>query len=194
MTATAFPLTWPSQFPRKQYPERGAFKTALPAALKNVQASLRLFASDSGKKIDGLVISSNVTLGVQKPADAGVAVWFTWDGLQVCIPVDRYLSVESNLQAIHHILEARRVELRHGTLALVRATFQGFVALPAPSGKRHWREVLGFPADNVIHAELVKERYRARASSTHPDKGGSTAAMAELNQARDEALREVGSK
>ena len=31
--------------------------------------------------------------------------------------------------AIHHIIEARRVELRHGTLALVRATFAGFLAL-----------------------------------------------------------------
>lgn len=192
MTATAYPLTWPSQFPRKQHPERGAFKTALTAALKNVQDSLRRFAADSGKKVDGLVISSNVTLGVQKPADAGVAVWFTWDGLQVCIPVDRYQTVEANLQAIHHIIEARRVELRHGTLALVRATFQGFVALPAPAAgaKRHWREVLGFPTDYRVSAELVKERYRARASSAHPDKGGTTAEMTELNRARDDALKE----
>ncbi|MGJ7611093.1 MULTISPECIES: hypothetical protein [unclassified Variovorax] len=191
MTATAYPLTWPSQFPRKQYPEAGAFKTALPAALKNVQGSLRLFAADSGKKIDGLVISSNVTLGTQKPADPGVAVWFTWDGLQVCIPVDRYRTVEANLQAIHHILEARRVELRHGTLALVRATFQGFVALPAPVTQRHWRAVLGFPADATVNASMVKERYRTRASSAHPDKGGTTAEMTELNQARDDALKEI---
>ncbi|MCY1218197.1 hypothetical protein D9M72_301380 [compost metagenome] len=193
MTATAYPLTWPSQFPRKQYPERGAFKTALPAALKNVQDSLRLFAADSGKKIDGLVISSNVTLGVQKPADAGVAVWFTWDGLQVCIPVDRYLSVESNLQAIHHILEARRVELRHGTLALVRATFQGFVALPAPTGKRHWREVFKeLGATERPTAEDVRRYYQRLASQYHPDRaGGDAVRMAELNQARDDALKEL---
>jgi hypothetical protein len=60
---------------------------------------------------------------VTSPADPGVAVWFTWDGMQVCIAVDRYQKVASNLQAIHHIIEARRVELRHGTLALVRASF-----------------------------------------------------------------------
>ena len=53
----------------------------------------------------------------------------------MCIPVDRYNSVEANLQAIHHIIEARRVELRHGTLALVRASFTGFKALPAPAGQ-----------------------------------------------------------
>ena len=68
MNATAYPLTWPNQFPRRQHPERGAFKTALTAALQNVQDSLRRFAADSGRKVDGLVISSKVTLGVQKPA------------------------------------------------------------------------------------------------------------------------------
>ncbi|WP_422096845.1 hypothetical protein [Variovorax sp.] len=194
MTATAYPLTWPSQFPRKQHPEAGAFKTALPAALKNVQDSLRRFATDSGKKVDGLIISSNVTLGTQKPADPGVAVWFTWDGLQVCIPVDRYRTVEANLQAIHHIIEARRVELRHGTLALVRATFQGFVALPAPAAgaRRSWREVLGFKPQGTVTAADVQQMYRHYASLYHPDRqGGDAAKMAELNQARDAALREI---
>lgn len=135
MKATAYPLTWPPHFPRAKNREDGRFKTALPNAIKNVQASLRNFAADSGKSLKNLTVSSNVTLGADSPADPGVAVWFEWDGLQVCIPVDRYRSVASNLQAIHHILEARRVELRHGTLALVRATFQGFLALPAPTEK-----------------------------------------------------------
>src|SRR5690606_25492676 len=119
---------------------------SLSAALANVEDSLRRFAADSGKKIEGLVISSNVSLGDRRPADPGVAVWFSWDGMQICIPVDRYTSVEANLQAIHHVIEARRTELRHGTLALVRATFQGFRSLPAPAGesKRSWREILGF--------------------------------------------------
>lgn len=43
--------------------------------------TLRKFADDSGKKLVDLSISSNVTLGVAAPADPGVAVWFTWDGL-----------------------------------------------------------------------------------------------------------------
>lgn len=187
VTASAFPLSWPSQFPRKLQPERGAFKTALPVALKNVQDSLRRFAADSGKRVDGLVISSNFTLGVQKPADPGVAVWFTWDGLQVCIPVDRYQSVEANLQAIHHIIEARRVELRHGTLALVRATFQGFVALPKPPGTAWW-DVLGVKS-KATQAE-VDAAFKRLASQYHPDRdGGSTERMATINRARDEALK-----
>lgn len=185
MTVNAFPLSWPAQFPRAKYRENGKFKTELPNAIKNVQASLRGFANDSGKKLEGLVISSNVSLGNDVPADPGVAVWFTWDGLQVCIPVDRYYSVASNLQAIHHILEARRVELRHGTLALVRATFTGFKALPAPAGKSWW-EVLGVPS--TASKEAITAAHRTLASKAHPDKGGSDAQMAEINRARDEGM------
>jgi hypothetical protein len=190
MTISAYPLTWPAGFPRAKYREHGKFKTALPAAIKNVQGSLRMFASDSGKKLEQLVISSNVSLGFDSPADPGVAVYFTWDSLQVCIPVDRYHAVASNLQAIHHIIEARRVELRHGTLALVRATFQGFLALPAPAGARHWREVFDVEPGATVTADTIRTLYRQLASERHPDKGGTDAAMAELNAARDQALRE----
>lgn len=195
MTTSAYPLEWPPGFPRVKYRERGQFKTTLPGALKNVHDSLRRFASDSGKKLEGLVISSNYSLGVENPADPGVSVWFTWDGLQVCIPVDRYNSVAANLQAIHHVIEARRVELRHGTLALVRASFTGFAALPAPnaSNRAPWRAVLEFAGDARPTAEDIAARYKDLARARHPDiPGGSHEAMAQLNEARDAALREIG--
>ena len=188
MTVSAYPLSWPPGFPRTKARERGKFQTTLAGALKNVEDSLRRFASDSGKRIDGLVMSSNVTLGATRPDDPGVAVWFTWDGLGVCIAVDRYVTVEANLQAIHHIIEARRVELRHGTLALVRATFQGFLSLPAPKGS-HWTDILSLPKD--ARREDVKAAYRRLASAAHPDKpGGSHERMAALNAAQDQALQE----
>lgn len=187
MTATAYPLTWPESFPRSKMREGGKFKTALASAIKNVHTSLRMFAQDSGKKLDGLVISSNVSLGVESPADPGVAVWFTWDGLQVCIPVDRYHSVASNLQAIHHIIEARRVELRHGTLALVRASFTGFKALPAPSNAKSWWEVLALPKD--ASRDDINAAHRRLSMLHHPDRpGGSHEKMAAINAAREKGL------
>lgn len=189
---TAHPLTWPQQFPRKIARERGQFKTSLPAALKNVEDSLRRFGADSGKKIENLVMSSNVTLGVQKPKDPGVAVWFIWDGLQVCIPVDRYETVESNLQAIHHIIEARRVELRHGTLALVRASFTGFKALPAPKVGA-WREVLGFGDHDLVNRESAKRAYLSKAKAAHPDGGGSAEKFDALTKAWEQAQQELQS-
>lgn len=193
MTINAFPLTWPPAFPRTKTRERGAFKATLRAALTNVEGSLRRFASDSAKKLDGIVMSSNVTLGVARPDDPGVAVWFTWDGMGLCIAVDRYLTVEANLQAIHHIIEARRVELRHGTLALVRAAFTGFLALPAPKGST-WREVLGIKPLAEVSAEMLTAVYRKTASTTHPDReGGSHEAMAAVNLAYEQAKAELDS-
>lgn len=153
--ATAYPLAWPAGFPRTKVRDNGRFKTSLEAAIKNVESSIRLFGSDSGKAITGLVVSSNFTLGTRSPADPGVAVYFTWDGMEVCIPVDRYGSLAANLQAIHHIVEARRVELRHGTLALVRASFQGFAALPAPTSP--WA-TLGIPPRST--KDQIETAYR----------------------------------
>jgi len=189
----AYPLSWPDNIPRYKNREKGQFRTALPTALSNVRKSIEAFGRDSGKGVGNLVISSNVTLDKQKPSDPGVAVWFVWDGLQVSIPVDRYLSVEANLQAIHLIIEARRTELRHGTLALVRATFTGFLALP-PQGesKRSWRAVMLLNASFRGDAASIERHYRDLAKTRHPDTPtGSHQAMAELNRAREEALREV---
>lgn len=187
-----YPLQWPENMPRySRVRDTGQFRTTLANAIKNVKDSLRLFASDSGKPMQNVVISSNVTLGVEKPADPGVAVWFVWDGLSVCIPVDRYAKVEANLQAIHHIIEARRVELRHGTLALVRATFTGFAALPAP---KSWRDVLGIgPGVAPVTVSVIEDQYRRLAKKAHPDApGGSHDAMADLNRAKEAAIKEIG--
>lgn len=186
-----YPLTWPDTMPRKKTREKSRFKTTLSGAINNVKNSLKLFGQDSGKALRDVVISSNVSLGNSKPSDPGVAVWFLWDDMPICIPVDRYLTVEDNLQAIHHVIEARRVELRHGTLALVRATMQGFIALPSPA-KRTWRAVLGFDVGPPVSEADVNEAYRLLAKQYHPDSpGGSVEKMSELNIARDEALKEM---
>lgn len=189
MTATAHPLAWPDNMRRSTRRERGAFKTTLPNALKNVQDSLRRFGADSGEALSDIVLSSNYSLGVSRPQDPGVAAWFKWDGESICIPVDRYDSIEGNLQAIHHIIEARRTELRHGTLQLVKATMKGFKALPPPAGARPprpWTEVLGVGAGAT--KEQIEAAFREKAKKAHPDHGGSTDDMTELNRAKQEAL------
>ncbi|WP_244661675.1 J domain-containing protein [Mesorhizobium huakuii] len=165
--------------------EAGRFKATLPASITNVETSLKRFGADSGKAVKNLVISSNYTLTERKPKDSGVAVWFVWDDLQVCIPIDRYTSIEGNLQAIHHVVEARRVEIRHGTLALVRASFRGLLALAPPAGSS-WREIFGFTAGDHVVALNINTRYRQLAKTC-----GSEVALQELNVARDRALKET---
>lgn len=185
MSVSAYPLSWPPGFPRTKSREGGQFRTTLYKALENVQTSLSAFARDSGKRIEGLIISSNVTLGANNPADPGVSVWFTWDGINVCIPVDRYNRVESNLQAIHHIVEARRTELRHGTLALVRATFTGFAALPPPKNDKPWWDVLRVPQD--AQRSDIESAYRRLRSEHHPDRGGNSDEFQRVQVAYEQA-------
>jgi hypothetical protein len=192
MTIPAYPLQWPDGLPRTERKASSQFRSSLSAALKNVKSSLELFAKDSGKQVTEIVLSSNVGgLDVGQPADTGVAAWFEWDGQQRCIAVDRYPKVEDNLQAIHHIIEARRTEMRHGGLHIVRQTFKGFTALPAPDGRKSWREVLRFRAGEMPTVQDIDRRYRELAPAAHPDAGGSQDAMADLNRARAEAKAAV---
>lgn len=192
MSFPPYPLAWPDGLPRSERKASSAFKTSLSGAIKNVKESLRLFGADTGKPVTDVAVTSNVAgISFEPPKDTGVAVWFQWEGAQRCIAVDRYPKVEDNLQAIHHILEARRTEMRHGGLHIVRQTFKGFVALPAPAGKRPWREVLGLVGVVTVTPELIKESYRERAKTAHPDAGGSKEQMAELTSAREEALKAI---
>jgi hypothetical protein len=189
-TPQAYPLQWPETMARSPSREKGRFQSTLNSALKNVTDSLRKFGTDSGNPLTNIVLSSNCSLGNSKPNDPGVAAWFSWAGESICIPVDRYTTPEANLQAIHHIIEARRVELRHGTLQLVRATMNGFKALPPPAGSkapRSWAEVLGLDATRATKG-AIEAAYRERAKTAHPDAGGSAQAMHELNRAKAEAL------
>lgn len=188
MTA-AYPLQWPEGLPRTTSQASSAFKTSLPAALDNVAKSLQAFGRDSGKAVANIILSSNVTLGKNNPRDPGVAAWFQWDGEQRCIAVDRYPKVQDNLQAIHHIVEARRTEMRHGGLHVVRQTFKGFIALPAPE---QWWTVLGVNEQADLSA--IEAAYRSTARTAHPDAGGDRLSWDRLSDAykRAKAARAGG--
>lgn len=184
----AYPLHWPDGFPRTERKIDSRFKTTLQAALKNVNHSMQLFSSDSGKKVTDITISSNVTLGMQNPKESGVAIWFTWDESHLCIAIDRYTKVEDNLQAIHHVIEARRTELRHGGLHIVRQTFRGFKALPESTGKKRWYQVL--KVERIATQDQIKVAYKERAKETHPDvNGGSVELFQEVQKAYEEATK-----
>lgn len=182
---TGYPLQWPPGFPRTRFRETGTFKTQLPAALKNLGDQVRLLGGS------GLVLSSNCSLGMTTPADPGVVAYFKWDGTEMAIPCDRWCTVAANVQAIALTLEAMRGMERWGAKEMIRSMFRGVKALP--SSGRHWREVLEFAnRDRLPTGAQIEESYRALAKVRHPDTGGTEEAMAELNAARETALRECG--
>lgn len=184
-----YPLAWPERLPRTARPISGSFKTTLPRAIENVEKSLELFAKDSGQLVTNIAITSmKAGLSSAQPSDTGVSIWFEWDGEQRCVAVDRYDKLEDNVQAIHHVIEARRTELRHGGLNIARQTFKSFTALP--HYPVDWRKLLGFDKPGqIVTKDMIEAAYRLRAKTAHPDKpGGSAAEFQLLNKAKADAL------
>jgi hypothetical protein len=148
-----------------------------------------LISTNLVTRLDGLPRSDQ-----RKPADPGVAVYWRkgTKGEMRCIAIDIYNDVADNLAAVAATLDALRAIERHGGAQVQERSFRGFAALPE-STKRHWRDVLDIPYTHVT-PEAIENRYRTLAKTRHPDvSSGTHEAMAELNLARDEALREIGS-
>jgi hypothetical protein len=181
VSVTAYPLTWPEGWPRTKVRERARFRTTLAGALKELRTEVRLLAGEQSART--LVLSSNVTLGAEHPADPGVVAYFTYEQKPVAIPCDRWQAVADNAKAIALTINAMRGMERWGAKHMIRAMFQGFAALPAPDD---WRAQLGHPT-TLTEAEAA---FRERARSAHPDAGGSHEAMASLNRAIDRARTE----
>jgi hypothetical protein len=218
-TISRYPLQWPVGWKRTDPGQRqpGRFgKAARTGTWRHVQditiyqATERLLQELQRMAIhpDDVVLSTNVPTRLdglprsdaKQPADPGAAVYWRDAGEHRCMAIDQYTKVEMNVAALAATIEAMRAIERHGGAAILARAFTGFTALPAPIAagmKRPWREVLEIGL-LLVGPEEVKARYRALAAKHHPDKGpdseraARTAKMAELNVARDEALREVG--
>ncbi|TIN80746.1 J domain-containing protein [Mesorhizobium sp.] len=210
MSVTAHPLSWPDGWPRtpagKRQDSKNRFKRtgrwnssqspywtfaeardALAEELDRMGARNVVLSSNYETRLDGLPRS-----GGRIPDDRGVAVYFTLKGVQKVMACDMHVRAEENMRSIALALDAMRALERHGGGVMMERAFEGFTALPAPGARRSWREV--FKVDGTLPTTVtgVESRYRALAKDRHPDSpGGSHDAMAELNAARDEALKAV---
>lgn len=190
---TAYPLAWPAGRPRTRYPKDGTF-SSFGSRITIAQAADRV--ENEVARLGGsyLLISSNVEVtlsgrprsGTAAPADPGVCVYFHVKKQPYALACDRYTKVADNLAAIAAHIEAVRKIERHG-VASTAETLQAFQALPAP---KRPHEILGIPAD-ATEAD-VKRAWRTRIADAHPDQGGTQAAAAEINAARDAMLKQIG--
>lgn len=199
MSIDAYPLAWPAGKPRTPWHkvERSRFEPGnRPQEVANVRAELQRLGAK------GIIVWTNLRLrndGLpyardRAPVDQGVAVYFDYSGGQKCFACDRWRTIEENLRAIYKSIEAIRGLERWGSKSFVDAAFTGFSALPAPGqhSKRSWRQVLGIETHAHVDRAVIMAFYREAARRAHPDAGGTSDAMAEVNAARAEALKEIG--
>lgn len=203
MTA-AYPLHWPVGWPRTPAHQKSAgaqFKKPWKSHEEPgrdwtfVEARDALLVELSRLKASNIVLSSDFRVGSngilvldkRRPDDQGIAVYFTRKGRALVMACDAFARVEHNMRSLAIAIEAMRQLERHGGGTMMDRAFEGFAALPAPA-PAHWSDILGV-GRNASLAE-IEAAYRDLAKRSHPDAGGSEAAMAELNHARDQARKE----
>lgn len=191
-----YPLAWPNGRPRTATRKEALFRNAgSRMTLTTARNRLRdqvdaLTPVRRNYRVEDQVLSTNIrftasgardqNVSRRAPLDPGVAFYFSLDGKPHVLACDRWDTVADNIAAIAAHIEALRGQERWGVADLARA-FAGHVALPAP---KQWWQVLGV-AQGATIAE-IDAAYRTKALNAHPDrKGGSNAAMARLNAARD---------
>ncbi|MEZ0150149.1 MAG: J domain-containing protein [Candidatus Reddybacter sp.] len=193
---SASPLSWPPQHPRTNEADRvhgrfgkksgrgyGNDRLTVADAVRRISNQISSY-TPAGRKYranpDDVIISTNVKLRIdglprsnqKAPEDPGVAVYFTLDDKERCIPCDSYVRVADNLAAVAATLEALRTVERHGS-NMFEAVFTGFTGLPSPDqvSATTWRDILNYWGDSLEECKLQHRKLSAR---THPDRGGDT--------------------
>lgn len=199
----AYPTAWPVARPRStsRQPARwraNGSRILFDAAVARLREQAGLVTgSGQSWRMREMTLSTNFELRVDgrprrdrgAPFDPGVAFFFELDGEPHVLACDRWDTVADNVAAIAAHIEALRGQERWGVSDMKQA-FAGHVALPAPE---QWWQVLGI--NEHSDAELINAAYRRHAKFSHPDNihgGGTDAAMARLNAARDAGLQAVG--
>lgn len=202
MTATPqrYPLAWPAHRPRRRPQDRvkGDF-VASGRAITLAAAADKL--EDQIERLGGKypILSTNIELRMDgrpradrsPPVDPGACVYFELKGRPMAMACDAYTTVQMNVAAIANHIDAVRRQARYG-VASAEESLQAFAALPSPStialsGRYAW-DILGLAQGSSEQA--VRAAYRALAKLNHDTKAGD-AALAELNAARDAALKDL---
>jgi hypothetical protein len=192
----AFPLQWPGSWARAQHRQRAQFGTTGRSPYGNKQqltvAEARQRLSDQLDSLGAryVTLSTNLELrldgfprsGQPEPHDPGAAVYFHLEGKPTVLACDKWDRTADNIAAIAKHIDALRGIERWGVGTAAQA-FAGYHALPSPE---QWWRALGV-GQNATRADIIAA-YRSKAREAHPDTGGSDAAMARLNAARDQGL------
>jgi hypothetical protein len=187
MSVARYPLAWPAGWPRANYRRSAPYKVDFDKAVRDLGDEIERL----GGKLP--IMSTNLELRIDgQPkqnaryvSDPGVAVYFALDGKQKVFACDTFNNVKDNIRSIGLTIESLRAIKRYGATDMLERALSAFDALPAP--KSCW-EVLGLAPGSSRRA--IDDSWRLLAARHHPDRvGGSGAKMAEINAARDEALK-----
>jgi len=190
----AHPCQWPTGWAKTDpfHRKSGTFRTrGNPVTVYDGVQRVLTELARLGVDREDVVISTNVPTRLdglprsdRTASSPEVAVYWEKDGKRQVMAIDIYSTAADNLAAIAATLEAMRAIERHGGARVMERAFTGFTALPPPD---NWRKILRDP-QSLAEA---KATYRHLASALHPDRGGTTEAMSQLNAAWAKAQEEL---
>ena len=184
------PIQWPLAQPKTppQSRLRSRFELGSPQrVIGELSTELRLLGTDTAR----LTCSTQFTNEWSqsgRATEAGVALYFGREGHTLVFACDHYSTITANVVAITKHIAALRAIDRYGVGSLDQV-FAGYRALPERTDARDCYAVLGVTA-TATEAE-IQAAFRRQAKRAHPDAGGSDAAMAELNNAYEQAQAQL---
>lgn len=194
MSTQAFPLSWPTGWPRHKGQQDSDTRFRGPTfhwdrVYRGLKDELRRIGATN------IVVSTNQPLrGDGAPyaqqrniQDTGVAVYFTRNGKSLVMAQDRFWSIIGNMRSLTMAIEGLRQMERHGGATMMERAFDGFLALPPAADC--WG-ILGISrptAGPVTARGAVINAFRARVKEKH----GTGADMDRIVKARDQALEQI---
>jgi hypothetical protein len=205
---TRYPLCWPENIARTPPHQRGYARFDLKTVAFSVDFVLQEINRLNTRRHDfedgTVIISSNLRYkrdgtpysDQSEPADPGVAIYFNLvfsrggknHQRPVVLSCDKWNRVAWNIYAIGKDVEAQRGRHRWGCTNVEQA-FRGYLAIPERAGGKAWWEILG--VSSWADETAIKEAYRIRSQTEHPDKGGTQEGWLALQQALEQALSSI---
>lgn len=192
----SYPLTWPDSWRRTPGYRRTAHNAFKGSIAKYRDQLFREIEMLGGTKP---ILSSNLILrndglpysAQREPEDPGVAVYFKYQGKDMCFAADQFKYARQNVHAINLTIRAIRAIERYGASDMMERAFRGFTALAENAGEP-WRTVLGFTATEAVSADRIDEVFRKLAFTEHQDHGGTAERFQRIMNARNDARRAIG--
>jgi hypothetical protein len=171
----SYPLLWPvtqertpdyrKKFSKFKAVSQDVAQRGIQHQLKLLQATDVVLSSNIKLRQDGLPYASQAA-----PADAGIAVYFNYNGARHCMAVDHYVRVWENMRAIELSIEAIRGIERWGGAKIMAAAVSGFKELPSAiitEPPKAWYDVLGVSEHES--AVGIKAAWKRLVARYHPD-------------------------
>lgn len=192
-------LDWPSGWERTPPSEREknrSFQATLADTTEAIETEMDRMDVDEWRASIGNqhTKSNGLPLYNANPDDPGFVLRWSNDGEDFAVACDRYSRLRDNVRTIYKWVHETRMRGKRP----VQTGDSEFAAARLPSGEDEDTIVGREPPHEVLGVErnapesAVKEAFRKAVKRTHPDQGGSEAALKRVKRAREAMLDNRG--